>query len=240
MLESYLHQESCFVTLTYDEEHLPSDNCVSVREGQLFLKRLRESIAPAKLRYFLCGEYGDITARPHYHVALFGLSDEVAIKAAWGKGHVKVGTLTPESAAYVVSYVTKRMTSFGDIRLKGRAPEFARMSLRPGLGAGAIDEISRAMVSKSGAAHIARESDVVRRIRVGLGKWPLGRYLIGKLRDSVGVDKDVVAMKYDGVLEALQAEGWEGRRARDRAREHSGARAKRLNQIAQSRKGVGL
>ena len=41
------------------------------REFQLFMKRLRKRFS--NVRYFMCGEYGDLFKRPHYHAILFGL-----------------------------------------------------------------------------------------------------------------------------------------------------------------------
>ena len=72
--ESRMHDENIFLTLTYDDEHLPKDNSVHKDEVQRFMKRLRKAVYPDKVRYFLCGEYGGQFGRPHYHVILFGLS----------------------------------------------------------------------------------------------------------------------------------------------------------------------
>ena len=72
MLESSLHTDNAFVTLTYSDENLPKDGSLVPRHVQLFLKKVRKEIEPARLRFFCVGEYGDRTQRPHYHVALFG------------------------------------------------------------------------------------------------------------------------------------------------------------------------
>lgn len=87
LLEMKNHESSYFVTLTYDDEHLPINHyvdhdtgvCGSVstlikRDFQLFMKRLRKNYKyDNKLRFFACGEYGDTTFRPHYHAIIFGL-----------------------------------------------------------------------------------------------------------------------------------------------------------------------
>ncbi len=70
MNECSYYEKNCFLTLTYDEEHLPSSYSISKRELQLFLKKLRKK---CKFRYFGSGEYGDKSMRPHYHIILFGV-----------------------------------------------------------------------------------------------------------------------------------------------------------------------
>ena len=77
MLESTLHQQNYFITLTYDDEHVPINsigNQTLVRADlQKFLKRLRKHFKGVKIKYFGSGEYGDTSLRPHYHLILFNL-----------------------------------------------------------------------------------------------------------------------------------------------------------------------
>lgn len=159
--EAQVHDVSCFATLTYSDEHLPSDGSLNYEHFQLFLKRLRKRIAPQRVRFFMCGEYGEKTSRPHYHALLFGYrpSDLVChsqkpygilwtsdtLTNLWGLGHVTVGDVTEQSAGYCAQYATKKVTgpraeahyvslnpSTGE--LSPITPEFARMSLKPGIG----------------------------------------------------------------------------------------------------------
>lgn len=155
--EAKLHPPaSCyFVTLTYDDAHLPDNWSLVYRHVQLFFKRLRKATGP--FRYFVCGEYGDQGNRPHYHVCFFGLKlpdvkplrllddrrpdirkfRSETLAKAWGLGFVDIGTVTPASARYAAAYCVKKVT--GDLAAAyyaGREPEFARMSTSPGLGAG--------------------------------------------------------------------------------------------------------
>ena len=69
--ENKMHDVSSFVTLTYDNDYLPSGGTLVKRDLQLFMKRLRRS-RDEKIRFYACGEYGDATQRPHYHLLLFG------------------------------------------------------------------------------------------------------------------------------------------------------------------------
>lgn len=201
MLEAKDHAESCFVTLTYDEDHLPEDRSLSPDHLRNYLKRLRKKLDPIKLRYFACGEYGDKTDRPHYHLALFGtVGCRKGITAPnrngeccetcdtqrriWGYGNVFIGQLTEQSAAYIVGYVVKKITNpMGKEELAGRHPEFARMSNRPGIGAGFMDEVASTLLE-----HRLQDSleDVPMALRHGKRVWPLGRYLRRRLRTRIG------------------------------------------------------
>lgn len=87
LLEMQYHEHSWFLTLTYDDIHLPKTYTadpdtgeaispvatLSPRDFTLFVKRLRKNTGQ-KLRIFGCGEYGSDTLRPHYHIIVFGLS----------------------------------------------------------------------------------------------------------------------------------------------------------------------
>lgn len=87
LLEMKQHDESYFVTFTYNDEHLPISEFVDKSTGvvnsiptlmkrdfQLMMKRLRKAYKFGnKIRFFAAGEYGDQTHRPHYHAILFGL-----------------------------------------------------------------------------------------------------------------------------------------------------------------------
>lgn len=191
MLEATQHPASIFLTLTYSDDHLPSDNSVSVREYQLFLKKLRKALHPRAIRYFFVGEYGDKTQRPHYHAALFGCStmDAEVIAKAWGKGHVYIGDISSSSAAYIAGYVTKKWTSKECPELLGRAPEFARMSLRPhGIGGGVVPMLAEFYLSKLGSKVLAEAGDIGTSLRHGGKPYPLGRYLKEKIREAVGIE----------------------------------------------------
>ncbi|QXP44339.1 MAG: replication initiator protein [Arizlama microvirus] len=127
--ESRMHTASCFLTLTYDDAHLPRFGQLHKSHLQDFFKRLRYHVGP--FRYVACGEYGELKRRPHFHVALFGMdfrSDRVpcgegikgdtlycspTLARIWGHGELLrqcIGSLTFESAAYIARYVTKKVS----------------------------------------------------------------------------------------------------------------------------------
>lgn len=138
--EASYHSSSCFVTLTYDNDHLPADYGLRYVDCQNFWKRLRKHL-DYSIRYFICGEYGEKTQRPHYHAVIFGLRNSLGndpdcpdesfmhelIKSCWNNGEVYLGwSVGNECAAYVSSYVLKkqRQSYYGS-----RAAPFVRCSL---------------------------------------------------------------------------------------------------------------
>lgn len=201
MLEGLQHDTSAFVTLTYSDENMPSDGSLRPNDVQDWLKRLRRKMEPQRLRYYLVGEYGDTTHRPHYHAALFGFPTCSwgltrvgksrtsccaacdAVSTTWGFGHIQVGELTLKSAAYIAGYVTKKMTMNDDPRLNGRNPEFARMSLRPGIGGDAMWDMASTLMA---FGLDDSQPDVPAGLRHGARVMPLGRYLRRRLRTFVG------------------------------------------------------
>lgn len=204
MLEVTQWPLNSFWTLTYSDDKLP------LTEGGLpnlvpkhltdFMKRLREFYYPNKVRYFNVGEYGETSGRSHYHLALFNfpccargctqpnrrgdccdICD--AISKIWGFGRVHAAALETGSAAYIAGYTTKKMTSKEDSRLCGRHPEFARMSLKPGIGAGILPDVASALLGHNLEDTL---TDVPTSLRTQSRVQPLGRYLTRNLRESVG------------------------------------------------------
>ncbi|UDN67890.1 replication initiator protein [robinz microvirus RP_172] len=205
-LEATQHKTNSFWTLTYTDENLPltEDGIPTLKPSDLtdFMKRLRMSYEPLKLRYFNVGEYGESTSRPHYHLALFnypacrrgvtvvnrqGNCCDICdgLKGIWAKGIVYSGQLEDASAAYICGYITKKLTSKHHPELGGRYPEFARMSLKPGIGAGLIPEVASVLLTHN----LEQLPDVPTSLRTGARVQPLGRYLTQQLRSHVGLDK---------------------------------------------------
>lgn len=192
--ESQLHSENCFVTLTYSEDNVPALGSLEPADTTLWLKKLRRAVEPRRFRYFLCGEYGDESGRPHYHACLFGIgiNDSAAIDRAWGLGFTATAEFNDTTAAYVAGYVVKKMTAKDDPRLEGRYPEFSRMSNRPGLGAGAMELLAPSLTGGPGLAERQLLGDVPSTLRMGRRSLPLGRYLRQKLREAVGMTESEI------------------------------------------------
>lgn len=144
ILEAKQHEHVLFVTLTYNQDHLPTQimhegkyyghelGTLNPAEPVLFLKRLRRKLPPRSLRHFYAGEYGDDN-RPHYHLILFGLPYEKRhlIFDAWHcptTGRLKcnlerLDVQIPKSEAdisrYVCSYIVKGLTNESNFRQNG-------------------------------------------------------------------------------------------------------------------------
>lgn len=194
LLEQAVTGDSAFVTLTYDDQHLPTDLSLQPNELSKFIKRFRRAIEPRKIRYFAVGEYGDQSWRPHYHLALFNASewDTHVVNNCWGRGFVQVGDLNKDSARYITGYVTKKMTSKNDHRLDGRTPEFMRCSKQNGgLGIDAIRQIAKKLYSDA-----FFQKRILRELQYGKSKLPLGRYLVKKLADHLGIDNQEFINEY--------------------------------------------
>ncbi|AXH77577.1 MAG: replication initiator protein [Microviridae sp.] len=188
MLEKQLHDKSCFLTLTYDQSNLPLGATLVPAHYQKFVRSIRKDFS---IRYFFVGEYGDNSHRPHYHAAMFGLdeTDTDYIRGKWRYGHIMCGSLTDDSAQYIAGYVVKKLTNKNDPwvvkQLNGRAPEFARMSLKPGLGAGSIPSIASVLESYYGPDVLQAYDGLPPVLQHGKKQLPLGRYLKQKLSDEI-------------------------------------------------------
>lgn len=204
VLEGLSHPFSSFVTLTYSPDGLfrnESGFCdLSKRDVQLYLKRLRKAVSPLKIRYFVCGEYGSKGQRPHYHLIIFGLNPHYsshvqAMTNAWNDsdlggplGHVMIGECTHESMQYVAGYVVKKFVTKKDS--KKRSPEFTLSSRKPGLGYTSILELAKILEKPNAKKWFnIMDNGLPGSISVNGRSLPLGRYLLGKLKDLLWIDE---------------------------------------------------
>jgi hypothetical protein len=163
--EAQMHEQNCFITLTYNDENIQHDLIYS--HFQKFIRALRKKTGK-KIRYYMAGEYGSETGRPHFHACLFGhdfknktpikkLADNTflyrspELETLWPYGFSSIGAVTFESAAYVARYIMKKITGlnaedrYWSVNpMTGEAvkitPEFNRMSLKPGIGQPWLDK----------------------------------------------------------------------------------------------------
>lgn len=183
-LEAEQWEYNYFVTLTYNDAHVPyntfeyidfytgevdSDFALTLvpEDLQKFLKRLRinfkrkygfPSDNSPGVRFFACGEYGSKNKRPHYHLCLFNcplpdleveghnfrgdvyyssefVNDSWSDKNGDSIGFVTIGELNFDTCAYVARYMMKKHKGQTADYYKNHhiAPEFSRMSLKPGI-----------------------------------------------------------------------------------------------------------
>lgn len=189
VMESKYHDSMYFVTLTYDEFHLrrveytneltgevkTDRGSLSKRDVQLFIKRLRKSKPDDRIRYYVAGEYGPSTDRPHYHAIIFGLHlgqwklvesgrSETGnvyytcceLERIWGNGFVSIEPANEFTCAYVAQYVTKKLGEHPAAarRERGQEPEFSLQSRRPGIGRQYYEDNSEEMFDR-GRRYIA-------------------------------------------------------------------------------------
>lgn len=160
MIEAKTAKNAYFVTLTYDDMHLPIQKNVNKKTGEYFesyplvkehvkkfIKDLRNKYAyeyqTQGIKYYIAGEYGDISGRPHYHMLLYNapikdltfykaspngiLKNSEMLQKLWGKGYVVIADLCWETAAYTARYVMKKIKGKGSkehYNENGLEPEF--------------------------------------------------------------------------------------------------------------------
>lgn len=172
--EADLHSANSFITLTFDDDNLKKrDNPMSLdkRDFQLFMKDLRYELYKQnlKIRYYMCGEYGELFKRPHYHAVIFGYDfpdkqlykvnrglpyyTSDFLKSVWPYGFNVVTDVTFDTCAYVARYIMKK--HFGKDAWKRyidyineetgeiighRIPEYTTMSRADGIGKAWLDK----------------------------------------------------------------------------------------------------
>ncbi|UIB81453.1 replication initiator protein [Flyfo microvirus Tbat2_130] len=179
MHEASMHENNSFITCTYSDEHLPKGGTLKYDDFQRFLKRLRHHYG--EFRYYMCGEYGETTWRPHYHACIFGLDfddkkyhtqnangDKIYISRRldeiWGMGQCTTAGVSFQSAAYVARYCMQKRTGkeaephYRRYNEYGKSyylePEFNEMSRRPGIGTGFFKKYLTDMYNDQGKDYV--------------------------------------------------------------------------------------
>ena len=155
--ESKLHEQNSFVTLSYDRKHLPANYMLNHKHFQDFMKRLRKNTG-LKIRYLMCGEYGEQKGRCHYHALLFGIDfpdmyfwksgkyghhiyRSETLEKIWGKGECPIGEVTFASSQYVAKYINKpQFVMNALLKKEDFIQPYNQSSRRPGLGIGYLEK----------------------------------------------------------------------------------------------------
>lgn len=215
--EAKLHERNCFITLTYNDQHLPANQTLVKKDFQDFCKRLRKNYS--QFRFYGCGEYGSDSKRPHYHALLFGIDfhedrkkhstnkhgDTIYISEiltrTWGKGHCTIGALNYQTAAYTARYVMKKMKNIdGELHavydrldpVTGEIyqvlPEFTLMSRNPGVGSAWYDKFKEDFQESGFMVHQGK-------------KHPVPRYYLNKLKnEDEAMHKELAAIRKAAAL----------------------------------------
>lgn len=130
--EAQMHEQNCFVTLTYDDKLLPrgyTAESLEYAHYQRFMRRVR--LVKPGVRFFVCGEYGEDNLRPHFHACLFDVDfpdrvlrgksqsgeefdDSAIVRGLWSYGNVSVQELNRTTASYCARYCVDKMTGDPD------------------------------------------------------------------------------------------------------------------------------
>ncbi len=204
LLEQTSHDDTAWITLTYNDENLPENSELNKNDYKIFLKALRKSVHPIKIRYYLCGEYGTDNNRPHYHIVLYGIGYNYAGLAEynkrnhlnrypepvkklldlWGKGNIHFVEPSPALMTYVCSHITKDIPH-DDIHKK--APEFHSMS--GGLGKNAMHAITSWLSTEEGVKYYKQANDVPAVVRIDKKMRPIGKYLRNIIRRQLYLEE---------------------------------------------------
>lgn len=206
--------KASFITLTYDDEHLPVSPVGKIgpiqypwptlqkAELQKFFKRLRKNY-DQKIKYFACGEYGDDKQRPHYHAILFGLglsrSDRDTVITSWPfcdwtNSDIRrnsFGIAEPHSIRYVAQYIDKKYDNKEErthYHNYGREPVFRLIS--QGLGKEYVYENAEYLHSNGFLTHRSLPQSIP-------------RYYLKKL-DEIGLKPDLTERNYESQCEKNQ------------------------------------
>lgn len=186
LLELYDSKSAIFVTLTYDNDNLPVNDLgygtLNKVDVQKFFKRLRKAFPDKKIRYYLAGEYGSKTFRPHYHAIIFNLdladfsdlcyrgtndigcsfySSDIFSKI-WSHGFILLSSVNWRTCNYVARYTMKKQYFFDSDEYKMVEPPFNLSSRRPGIGM----NYAKQLISSGDAVFPLSSSDGVHTIPI--------------------------------------------------------------------------
>jgi len=197
--QKYNPTYSLFVTLTYDNDHLPREIDVdgapveSLKKKQ-FLQWINNSARKFPYRYLAVGEYGDDSGRPHYHMAAFPKYCVDPYRARevfddlWPYGRTQVAEINDARAKYLAGYSVKKLTSADDWRLKGnQQPEFRTSSKNPPIGAACIPFLVNHYRKSKNKELYKMRGDIDRTFTIARQPFTLTKYILDKTREQLGI-----------------------------------------------------
>lgn len=104
-----------FLTFTYAPDCLPSGGNLQYKDFSSMIKNVRNCLSQRKIKFFVCGEYGTKSKRPHYHAIIFGVTPAEAVRLfkernLWPYGYVDIGySVSDRSIGYISGYCVKKV-----------------------------------------------------------------------------------------------------------------------------------
>lgn len=220
MHEAKMHEDNCFLTLTYEDRHLPTIGghpTLRKTDLQKFMKRLRKKFG-AGIKFYGAGEYGEQGGRPHYHICVFGFdfSDKIhvatcnghklyeseTLKKLWPFGHSTIGSVTFDSAGYVARYCVKKWKGKDWQKHYERVvpetgeiisiePEKALMSRKPPIGYAFLEKYGKEIFENDSVINQGMEQKLPRSYDRKLEKTDAEKYLETKMARRAAAKKAV-------------------------------------------------
>ncbi len=237
LLEQMVHDKSAWITLTYNDKNLPKDEKINKYDVRAWLKALRKAYHPQKIRYYICGEYGDNNNRPHYHAVIYGIGfdyqglariDDISKR---DNGDYKYPNRVRVMDPDVVKML--RIWKKGNIhfekpndRLMSYACEHITKevnkerhfhSMSQGIGRNAMHAISSWLSTEEGIRYYQEAGDVPAIVRVNKKLRPIGKYLRNIIRRQLYLEeKQTEKAIKKRVITELSPEKKEIKREKDR------------------------
>ena len=187
-LEEKGNNHASFITLTYREE--PEN--LEYNDIQRFHRRLRKNVGDEKIRFFIVGEYGEQSARPHWHALYYSDTDRYLrkVEAAWSQGFAYIGECNYKTIGYVCGYTLKNSI---------RPEIIVRSSLKPGIGHDKMVEYGKKLARVRPCLE-----KVPTRISLHGRSYPLDRYMYNTLEKAYLKGGGVINGRVSSTLGALR------------------------------------
>ena len=223
--EQQVADSAAFLTLTYDEEHLPKTEkglaTLDKTHHQAFIKRLRKQVnsyyrkaSRQPIRYYSCGEYGETNSRPHFHSIMFNLPGDYIrhpelVTNVWGNGSTMVAECNIKTITYVTKYMQKTLFTQGKAPDDDRIDECSMMSRGIGLSYLGEVEYSYDMELEGDKPKIRRRNYLHKNQRKDWIKYQRNPYLIVENGDKIPIPrfyKDKIFNAWEKFLLSEKAE----------------------------------
>lgn len=132
LLAANFDHHDYYVTLTYDNDHLPADRAAAVKRIQRFIRQLRRhrQARGQELKYIYTTE-GLHDKRLHHHIVINGYDDEEIIRSLWTDGNTDASAFDLKQVTALASYMTKEPLEHGKAQVGKRCWSPSRNLAKP-------------------------------------------------------------------------------------------------------------